>query len=621
MTRSTSAPMRSILFTNSKVGTRSRCRARIRIRVCGWTPSTAESTSTAPSSTPRARSTSAMKSGCPGVSTTLTVVPSSGNDTTAALIVMPRRRSRARLSVRVVPESTDPGSSMTPARCRSRSVRVVLPASTWARMPTLSERTGGGTRDPFEVAEQGGSVRCSHLGASWDHVAGPSGRRHGTTYRRCGSTGLTRRRVRDMQARRRDQGLPLAGQGTTLELFFDLVFVFTITQLTASELEGGWGVTARTALLLLLLWWMYGGYAWLTNAAPPVTPRRRSLLVLGMIGFFVTALAIPHAYGADRVVFACGYLFVVAVHAGMYVTEAARITRGMVVQLLGWNILGAVLGLVGALFFEDVLAWWWLASFVVAVVVPRFVSISSLNQVEPDGGPSFELVPGHFVERPGLMLLIALGGAGLAADGGPSFELVPGHFVERHGLMLLIALGESVLAIGVGLGTGVESIGADRIVFAAVSLLLAATLYWAYFGTGEDDRAEAALRAMSPEQAQAAALASYGYAFWVVLFGIVLAAAGLHHALVHPTEALSWEYAGQLCGGVGLFWVGLGLFRMALHLPGAGSRVAGGLALGALVVVGAGVSGLSALVCLLLGSAALVLWEGRQSPESAEAGA
>jgi low temperature requirement protein LtrA len=68
-----------------------------------------------------------------------------------------------------------------------------------------------------------------------------------------------------MQARRRDQGLPVAGQVTTLELFFDLVFVFTITQLTATELEGGWGVTGRTALLLLLLWWMYGGYAWLTK--------------------------------------------------------------------------------------------------------------------------------------------------------------------------------------------------------------------------------------------------------------------------------------------------------------------------------------------------------------------
>jgi low temperature requirement protein LtrA len=380
-----------------------------------------------------------------------------------------------------------------------------------------------------------------------------------------------------MQPRRPAVPLPGAGQVTSLELFFDLVFVFTITQLTATVGPGGWEVTGRCALLLLILWWMYGGYAWLTNAAPPVTRRRRSLLVLGMIGNFVTAMAIPHAYGSDRVVFAAGYALVVVVHAGMYVTEAARITRGMVVQLLGWNMLGATLGLTGALFFEDILVWWWLASFVVAVVLPRLVRITSLDAPEEDGGASF--------------------------------ELIPGHFVERHGLMLLIALGESVLAIGVGLGTGSHAIGVEQVAFAAISLLLAATLYWAYFGVGEDDRAEAALDAMPPERAQAAGLASYGYAFWVILFGIVLTAAGLHHALVHPTERLAWEYAGQLCAGVGLFWLGLGLFRLALRLSGAWPRIAGGVVLAASIVVGARVSGLAALVCLLAGSAALVVSE------------
>ena len=381
--------------------------------------------------------------------------------------------------------------------------------------------------------------------------------------------------------RRRDVPLPVAGQVTSLELFFDLVFVFTLTQLTTTVLPGGWAITGRTALLLLLLWWMYGGYAWLTNAAPPVTPRRRILLVLGMIGLFATAMAIPHAYGSDRIVFACGYLLVVVVHAGMYVSEAARITRGMVVQLLGWNMLGAVLGLVGALFFEDILVWWWFASFVLAVVLPRLFSITALNQPE--------------------------------VDGGPSFELVPGHFVERHGLMLLIALGESVLAIGISLGTGGEAIGLDRIAFAAISLLLATTLYWAYFGVGEDEAAEAALDALPGDRAQAAGLASYGYAFCVILFGIVLSAAGLHHALVHPTERLSWEYAAQLCVGVGVFWVGLGLFRLALGLHGALPRLILGVVLGAVTVVGATLSGLVALLCLLCGSAALLLFEGREA--------
>jgi low temperature requirement protein LtrA len=308
-------------------------------------------------------------------------------------------------------------------------------------------------------------------------------------------------------------------------------------------------------------------------------------LVLGMIGLFVTAMAIPHAYGSDRVVFACGYLVVVIVHAGMYVTEAARLTRGMVVQLLGWNLAGAVLGLVGALFFEDILVWWWLASFVVAVGLPRLFSVTALNQLEDDGGPSF--------------------------------TLVPGHFVERHGLMLLIALGESVLAIGIGLGTGLEAIGFEQIAFAAIALLLATTLYWAYFGVGEDARAEAALDALPADRAQGAGLASYGYAFWVILFGIVLSAAGLHHALAHPTDRLGWRFAAQLCVGVGLFWIGLGLFRLALGLSGALPRLAGGLVICAVTVLGAVVSGMLALLCLLLVSAAIVLLEQRAGAPAA----
>src|SRR4051794_20080737 len=102
-----------------------------------------------------------------------------------------------------------------------------------------------------------------------------------------------RRRVRGMQPRRRPDGpggsLPGAGQVTSLELFFDLVFVFTITQLTATVQPGGWAVTGRSALLLLILWWMYGGDAWLTKSAPPATWRPRGLPGLGGDGNLLPA--------------------------------------------------------------------------------------------------------------------------------------------------------------------------------------------------------------------------------------------------------------------------------------------------------------------------------------------
>ena len=99
----------------------------------------------------------------------------------------------------------------------------------------------------------------------------------------------------------------------------------------------------------------------------------------------------------------------------------------------------------------------------------------------------------------------------------------------------------------------------------------------------------------------------------MILFAIVLTAAGLHHALAHPTDRLTWWAAGQLCVGVGGFWAGLGLFRLTLHLPGAGPRITGGAALCAVIVVGAEVSGLVALVCLLAGSLLLLVVEARTS--------
>lgn len=100
--------MRSILLTKITVGMLRRCNVRIRTRAFGCTPSTAEVTSTAPSSTRNARSTSAMKSGWPGVSIRLTVRPATSNDTTADLMVMPRCRSRSSESVCVLPSSTRP---------------------------------------------------------------------------------------------------------------------------------------------------------------------------------------------------------------------------------------------------------------------------------------------------------------------------------------------------------------------------------------------------------------------------------------------------------------------------------------------------------------------------------
>jgi len=106
---------------------------------------------------------------------------------------------------------------------------------------------------------------------------------------------------------------------STLELFFDLVFVFTLTQLTtllAGDLTAG--TMARVVLIFDVLFWMYAAYAWLTNQVPPNRPARRLLLILGMAAFLVCALAVPQAFDGGGVAFGLGYLLVVLVHGGLY---------------------------------------------------------------------------------------------------------------------------------------------------------------------------------------------------------------------------------------------------------------------------------------------------------------
>ena len=116
---------------------------------------------------------------------------------------------------------------------------------------------------------------------------------------------------------------------STLELFFDLVFVFTITQLTAviGEHTGAAGL-ARAVLMLGLIWWMYGAYAWLTNAVAPNSTPRRLLLLGGMAAFFVQALAIPTAFDGAGLAFGIGYLAVVVVHIGRSTCAPRRRARG-----------------------------------------------------------------------------------------------------------------------------------------------------------------------------------------------------------------------------------------------------------------------------------------------------
>ncbi|MGI5459453.1 low temperature requirement protein A [Streptomyces sp. CA-249302] len=319
---------------------------------------------------------------------------------------------------------------------------------------------------------------------------------------------------------------------TTLELFFDLVFVFTLTQLTvllAGDLT--FATAGRVALIFVVLFWMYGAYAYLTNQVPPDRPSRRLLLMLGMGAFLVCALAIPRVFDDTGVVFGLGFLGVVVVHTALYTRSHGRdsIWYGVPNGL-------AALSVTAAGFFNGLAAdGLWLLAIALQFVTP-FIA---------------EHGPGRAHGRSSDVMRVQLG------------SLDPAHFVERHGLLLIVAFGESVIAIGTGIGDLPLTPGLFGGAF--LSLTLAIALWWTYF-VRDEEVAEAAFRATPAPKRWRLAMNAYYYAFLPMLLGIAYLATGVKKTLGHLTEHLPTGPALALAGGVALFLVGDAVFRAVLRL-------------------------------------------------------
>jgi low temperature requirement protein LtrA len=358
---------------------------------------------------------------------------------------------------------------------------------------------------------------------------------------------------------------------STLELFFDLVFVFTITQLTAvisddPTLRG----LLRVALMLGVIFYMYGGYAWMTNAVAADRAARRLLLLGGMAGFLVLALAIPRAFSEGDVAFGIAYLVVVCIHTGLYSRTTERLTVRALLRLAPFNLLSALLVL-AAVVVEGTAAYLlWAAAFALEWVSPR-----------------------------------------LAGTGG--FRIAPAHFVERHGLVVIVALGESIVAIGIGAADLPVDLPLASV--AVLGLLLAACLWWAYFG-GDDTRAERALAAVPDDHRGWTAIQAFGYCHLLMLLGIITLAAGLKDAIGHAFDPLDLPHALLLSGGTALFLVGDALFRRTLRLGPSTYRLAAATLALATIPLGLATSALAQLAVLLLILAGSLLLETKAATSS-----
>ncbi|MET9229026.1 low temperature requirement protein A [Lentzea sp. NPDC003310] len=330
---------------------------------------------------------------------------------------------------------------------------------------------------------------------------------------------------------------------STLELFFDLVFVFTITQLTRRLADDtsplGFG---QAVIMLFVILWMYFGYVWLTNAVATDTTVRRLLLMVGMGGFLVIALAIPNAFEVAGPAFGIGYLIVNLVHSGLFIAAGSPGSAAAMARLAPFNLGSALLVFVGGFLPGAWRAVAWTAAVVLMIVSP------------------------YVNRRHG------------------EFRIRPAHFVERHGLVVIIALGESIIAMGIG-AAGLP-LTVPLVVAALLGLALLYQLWWCYFGREQDVRAEHRLAALPPAQRARKALTAFGFAHAPMLLGVVVVAVGVKKTIGHATDHLYLSGALALGGGAALFLIGQVLFRALLGIGTVKWRVTATVASLATVPVG-----------------------------------
>jgi low temperature requirement protein LtrA len=343
---------------------------------------------------------------------------------------------------------------------------------------------------------------------------------------------------------------------STLELFFDLVFVFTITQLTTVLVHhpDGEGL-AQVCVMLLPIWWMYAGYSWLTNVIDLAARGHRLFLLAGMAAYLVLALSIPDAFHSSGFTFGAAYLAIIVIHSGLFSRAMSLRTAQAFLVVAQTNLpLASLLVVGGALGGTEQWALWIAAGV-------------------------------------GLWALPALRHA---TAGG--FELSPGHFVERHGLVVIVALGESVVAVGIG--ASALPVDLELIFVAVLGLALAAGLWWTYFA--DEEEVLGAVRAASHDERARMGIEGFGYCHWLILLGVVLVAAALRKATAHPFDAATTAAAIGLAGGTALFVCGDELFRRALRLAPTARRLQVALAAATiplgLLAAGAQIGALAAIL-------------------------
>jgi low temperature requirement protein LtrA len=352
---------------------------------------------------------------------------------------------------------------------------------------------------------------------------------------------------------------------TPLELFFDLVFVLALTQCTALMAhEPTWEGIAKGLLVLGVLWWAWTAYAWLTSVVDPEEGTVRLAMFAAMAALLVIALCVPEAFDDLGLVFAGGYM----------VVRAAQIMLFRLASRDDPNLRRSVSGL----------------AIGTAIGTGLLVVASQLDGIEQ--GALWAIALGLDMAEPYFF-------------GSEGWKLVPDHFAERHGLIIIIALGESIVAIGVG----AEEALTFGIAAALLGIALAATLWWAYFDVVALVAARRLANATPGREQNEIARDSFSYLHFPMVAGIVLLALGIKKTLGHVDEPLDVEVATAMLGGLALYLLAHVAFRWRnVHRFSSQRALAAALML-ALIPLATGIASIATLAIATALMVAMIAYE------------
>jgi low temperature requirement protein LtrA len=353
---------------------------------------------------------------------------------------------------------------------------------------------------------------------------------------------------------------------TPLELFFDLVFVLALTQCTAlMAADPSWEGLVKGLLVLGVLWWSWTGYAWLTSVVNPEEGVVRIAMFAAMAAFLVVAICVPEAFDDTALLFACGYAVVRAAHIVLFIVASRHdaALRSSVIGLAGSTAVGVALLLAASATDAELQGSLWALALALDMAGPYF----------------------------------------FGADG---WKLMPSHFAERHGLIVIIALGESIAAIGIGAGSHVD---AGVVAAAVLGIAVAAGIWWLYFDVVALVAERRLSRAEKGREQNEIARDSYSYLHFPMVAGIVLVALGMKKTLGHVEDELEVETATALLGGTAVYLLAHVAFRLRNIRTLNKQRLACAALLVALLPVGVELPSLATLAILALVLAALITYE------------